>query len=193
MVREMIVGVHKPNLFPHAGWLEKARRCDRFVILSWAQFSPGNYHNRFRLRDRWYTMSVGRSLVPLAAKQYTDAAGDWERIRRRLPADLHAAFARFDGCATDSLVETNVAVIRRMLDILGIKTEIVMDYPTDLTGGARLVDLCKYYGATVYLSGPSGPKYMDMGMFQAAGVGFEIQEKGVGHGRAGLELVAEAI
>jgi len=188
----MILAAHQPNYFPAGSFWDRLRRADRFVILAQCQYERGNYHNRFALGGSWYTMPVSQRLEPLVAKRYNDHAANWERIRRRLPVAYQRAFARFDGCCTESLVETNVAVIRRLCAILGIGTEIVMDYPTDLRATDRLVDLCKHYGADTYLSGPSGPKYMDMDAFERAGIRVEVQETRPEHRRAALELVAEA-
>lgn len=184
----MIVAAHQTNFFPYAGIIEKARRCDRFVVLTQAQYSRGNYHNRFLLDDRWYTLAVNQTLEPLACKRYKSPRGDWEAIKRRLPA--HAdVLARFDDLITDSLVETNVAIIRRLFSFLEVEADVVLDYPTELTGTARLVDLCQRNDATVYLSGPSGKKYLDDAQFERAGIVVEYQE--AGDRRAAVELLME--
>lgn len=187
----VIVAIHQPNFFPYEGVLSKIAACDRFVILAHCQYERGNYHNRFRLNDHWFTMPVSQALEPLVAKQYIDPRANWERIRRRLPESFQPAFSRFDDCVTGSLVETNVTIIRWLCTVLGIGTEIVMDYPTALRATDRLVDLCRHYGATTYLSGPSGPQYMDMGAFERAGLRVAVQESKPEHRRAALELVIE--
>ena len=184
----MIVGVHQPNFFPYEGILDKIRRCDRFVLLGHAQFSPGNYHNRFDLLGRWYTMSVNHALEPLAAKRYRDCARDWATIKRRIHPRYAAVLDGFDDCVVDRLVETNAAIIRRICERVGIQTEIVMDYPTDLGRTERLVDLCRHYGATAYLSGASGPKYLDFDLFGGAGIDVAVHDGAAR--RAAVEVLA---
>ena len=171
----MRVGAHQPNFFPHERLLQRIAACDRFILLGHAQFEKGGYINRFRHQDRWYTMAVNRGLEPILFKHYVTHAEDWATIRRRLPEyDL----APFDADVCDRVAGTNLAVLRRCCAKLGITTELVMDYPTDLRGTARLVDLCQFYGASVYLSGPSGAHYLDPAAFPAATIHLEIQPGG---------------
>lgn len=187
--RKVVLAAHQPNFFPYSGVLDKARRCDVFVLLGHVQFTRGNYHNRFNLGNRWYTMGVNQALEPLVAKRYNDPHGDWQAIKRKLPA-----YARildgFDDCIGSSLVDTNAAIIRRLFEHLGIVCRVVTDYPTELSATARLVDLCQHYGADAYLSGPSGRKYLDVAPFGAAGINVEWQ--GPVEPKAAVELLVES-
>lgn len=166
----MIVGIHQPNFFPYEGILEKIRRSDLFVLLTHAQFSPGNYHNRFQLGERWMTMSVNRGLEPLTQKRYLRPEADWRRIKESSGRDMLRVF---DSCISPSLVETNVAVVRQLCRMLGITTSIVIDEPSELQRTERLLQICQAHQATVYLSGPSGRKYLDLTLFEHAGI--EVQ------------------
>lgn len=187
----MIVSIHQPNLFPFEGILEKIRASDRFIVLTQCQYERGNYQNRFHLNDCWYTMSVSQRLEPLTDKRYNAPQADWAAIKRKLP-DYADILSKFDDCIGPSLVETNVAILRRICVMLGIKTQIVMDYPTTLNATHRLVDLCKHYGATTYLSGPSGSKYLKTELFAAAGIMVEVQ-KPTTRGKAAIEMLSEAL
>jgi len=40
-----------------------------------------------------------------------------------------------------------------------------------------LVDICKYYNATKYLSGPSGKNYLDFSLFEKENIEVEIQDQ----------------
>jgi hypothetical protein len=135
-------------------------------------------------------MSAGQSLEPLFAKQYRRPHEDWARIKRRLPA-YERELSLFDEDICASLVECNMRILHRLLELLEIRTEIVVDYPTELSSTARLVDLCKHYGATTYLSGPSGAKYMDEELFRAAGILVEYQQP-TAQRRAAIELLRES-
>jgi hypothetical protein len=59
----------------------------------------------------------------------------------------------------------NSNIIFKIKDILNIKTKIIFDYPTELKGTERLVDICLKNGAKTYISGVSGSKYMDLDKF----------------------------
>lgn len=184
----MIVSVHQPSFFHYEGGLDKIRQSDLHIVLAHAQFERGNYQNRFRLGERWFTMSVNQRLEPLNKKFYANPRVDFEAIKRRIP-EYAGALSRFDDLIQESLVLTNVGIAKRVCEILGIDTPFVFDGPTELRGTARLVDLCRRAGATTYLSGPSGPKYLDFDLFQEAGIEVDVQERG--SARAAVELLLE--
>ena len=54
--------------------------------------------------------------------------------------------------------------------MLDIKTEIVFDYPTESKSTDRLLDLCKHYDATEYLSGVGAKEYLDECVFENNGI-----------------------
>ena len=81
-----------------------------------------------------------------------------------------------DQYITPSLSGTNCGIITHLAKIINPNVEIVYDWPTHLLGTERLVDICKYYGATTYIAGPSGKKYMDMSLWKNAGINVEFHE-----------------
>lgn len=156
----MIVSVHQPNFCPYSGFFEKVRKADLFVIMSHCQFEKGGYQSRFN-HNGWHTMSVNRGLIPLHEKKYINYDEDWTRIVNKYP-NLQV----FDDCIGEDLVETNTSIIVKACEILGIDTMIVTDFPTKKTGTERLVEICKHYRATKYLSGPSGRNYLNQDLFK---------------------------
>lgn len=187
----MVVSIHQPNFFPYEGVLDKIRRSDIHVVLAHAQFERGNYQNRFGRGGYWYTMSVSQKLEPLVEKRYTKPHEDFAAILRRLP-ERAGLLAEFTDLIGESLVETNVGILRRICERLRITTPIVLDHPTDLRSTERLVDLCQQHGATTYLSGASGPKYLDISLFARAGVRVEVQDIALTGRRAAIDVVAGA-
>jgi hypothetical protein len=165
----MIVTIHQPNFCPWLPFFEKMARADLFVLLTECQYEKNGYQNRFRYADQWYTMSTARGLSPICTKHYLNPEEDWERIKHRLPQfDL----GWLDECLGQSLAHTNLRIIEAMARRLGIATPIVEDFPTEATGTDRLVELCQEYGATTYLSGPSGKRYLDLDKFDGICVDF---------------------
>ena len=169
----MIVTIHQPNFFPHMGFFDKMRDADIFVILTHCQYEKNGYQNRFNMGDKWYTMSTNKGLEPIRNKRYLNPAEDWNRIKVNAQ---HEILDSFDNCISESLMHTNTEIISRIARILGITTRIVFDHATELKGTERLVDICKKYNAKTYLSGPSGAKYMDLGLFTEAGIAVHFQE-----------------
>lgn len=164
----MRVAIHQPNFCPTKGYFDKIAAVDIFVIMLNCQWEKGKYQNRFHIGDEWNTMSVNHGLDPIMYKVYTNPVKDWETITKRYP-NLKV----FDKCIGSSLATTNTCIILNALRILGIKTKILFDWPTSLTGTERLVDICKTVKATEYLSGKSGRKYLEPEKFGGIKVSFQ--------------------
>lgn len=169
----MRIAIHQPNFFPHYGFFEKMLAVDKFIILTHCQFEKNNYQNRFRFEDRWYTMSIKHGNVLINEKQYNDHFMDWRRIKEKLP---QFNLEEFNMCIEKKLWATNTNIISRIALKLGIKTEIEIDFETQLNGTERLLEICKYYEADTYLSGASGKTYMDLKLFEDAGIKVIFQE-----------------
>ena len=163
----MICSIHQPNFFPHQPFFKKMEQADIFVILTQCQFSKNNYQNRFKYKYKWHTMRVPHGLKPIYQKEYIDPLSDWQKIKENISGiDLN----RFDNCIEKNLANTNINIIRAIAKTLHIQTEIAEDYPTQLKGTERLVDICKTMRATKYISGGSGVNYMDLGLFEKNGI-----------------------
>ena len=160
----MIISIHQPNFIPWYPFFQKIEESDIFVLMGHCQFEKNNFQNRFNMNGKWYTMSVNKGLEPIADKIYMSPEKDWNNIKTNLK-QYSDVLNQLDECIGENLFETNVNIIRKLCSILNIKTEIVLDYPIELSKTERLVDICKHYGATKYLSGPSGKKYLDLPVF----------------------------
>ncbi len=160
----MIVAIHQPNFMPWYPFFQKMQQADVFVIMVYCQFEKNGYQNRFNLSDGWRTMSVYRGLDIINQKRYVNPQVDWKKIKMSLP-QYSEQLEVFDDCIEESLVGTNVAIIRRAVQLLGLDTKIVIDNPTDLSGTERLVEICADNAATSYLAGISGRNYLDEGLF----------------------------
>lgn len=173
----MRVSIHQPNFIPWMPFFEKIKSVDIFIILTHCEYEKGGFQNRFQLGNEWFTMPVIKSSnkTLITDKYYLDPAANWKKLKEKL-FSYHWELDRFDNCITDSLAETNVAIIRNIAKQLNIKTEIITDFPTELKGTDRLVELCEYAGATSYLSGISGKLYLELDKFRAAGIDVEFQE-----------------
>jgi len=70
------------------------------------------------------------------------------------------------------LSRINIALLRGLCDLLGIRTPFAMSRDFAPTGhkAERVLSLCKAAGATHYLSGPAARAYLDPAPFAAAGI-----------------------
>ena len=180
----MTVSIHQPTFIPYAGFFEKMKQSDVFVIMGYCQFEKGKYQNRFYTNSAWHTMSVNSGLQPIIKKRYLNPAKDWEKIIGKFPK-----LQEFNDFISHDLWRTNTSIIVKAANMLGIKTKIVFDYPTDLKATDRLVDICKHYGATKYLSGISGKNYLDLSIFSDHKIEVEFQDENKMDKRPLVELI----
>lgn len=170
----MICTIHQPNFFPYYPFFQKMAAADVFVLLTDCQFEKNGYQNRFMLGGRWHTMSVNRGLESIRAKRYLSPERDWNKIKSNVGmCDL----SDYDDCISSDLVDTNYRIILRLKGRLGIGTVMYTDRPTGATATERLVRICQMHNADTYLSGISGRKYLDLSMFENAGIQVIFQKE----------------
>jgi len=174
----MTISIHQPNFFPYYPFFQKMIDSDVFVILTHCQFEKNNYQNRFNKDGKWYTMSVNKGLDPINTKTYINPIKDWERIKNMLPK-YRNLLNEFDYCIDTDLSSTNINIILRIKEMLGIKTQILFDYPTEFFSTERLVDLCIKNKATKYISGISGINYLDLELFRNNNIDVIYQDKNI--------------
>ena len=172
----MIITIHQPNFLPWYPLFQKIEGADKFVFLNNAQFQKNNLQNRFNFNDKWHTLSVNSGLDTITTKKYLNPKKDWDKIKSNLK-DYSNILDRFDDLIKDDLVETNTKIVERICNILDIKTEILSDYPTNLTSTDRIVDICMHYKADTYLSGISGKNYLDLNKFEENGIKVIFQDE----------------
>jgi hypothetical protein len=187
----MRVTIHQPNYLPWRGFVEKARAADLLVLLDTVPFTRGGYTNRTRFRSTaergwsWMTVPVKASLgQPIRTveidgtswrhKHYATIHQTYKRTElwSRLGPLLQGHYAR----EWRTLSALNSALIFVLLGAYGVRTPILWasELKSRGTGSELLLNLCCELGADVYLSGESGPKYLDRKSFGAAGVQIQL-------------------
>ena len=167
----MKLTIHQPNLIPWIPFFEKMKEADVFVILGHCQFEKGGFQNRFKHKDFWNTLSVSRGIDTIVNKRYTNYHYDWIKIAKRLGISDYLK-DEIGSLLSESLYQTNYNLIKLIAKRLNIKTKIVSDYNTNKLGTYRIIDICKHYEATEYISGPSGSKYLNLTLFENIKVSF---------------------
>ncbi len=167
----MTISIHQPNFVPWKPFFDKIAKSDLFIVLGNCQFEKNNYQNRFKVGDQWHTMSVASGNIPIVQKRYLHPTKDWKRI-----TDKFYKLNEFNDLVSHDLWRTNSSIIVRACHHLKIKTPSRYDYPTELKGTERLVDICVKHGATKYLSGQGGKKYLDLELFKTYNIEVIFQE-----------------
>jgi hypothetical protein len=176
--------IHQPNLFPRLSTLAKLHAADTWVVLDDVQFTRGAYQQRCRLaatsdptRQQWLTVPVhlphGRATT-ISQVRVVDPAATRHRAHRLLqqyyarsrywpplePA-LSQVLATLD--TSDQLADLSEASTRALLTLTGWRGTVLRS--SDLTArtgkSQRLAELTCAAGATTYLCGTGGARYLD--------------------------------
>ncbi|AIJ22981.1 WbqC family protein [Amycolatopsis methanolica] len=183
MPETLSCAVHQPNLFPRLSTLAKLARADVWVVLDDVQFNARDYQHRARLAaaadpeaQRWLTVPVHRP------RGRDSRIGE---LRLADPAATHRTMSRlvrqyYGRCAhwaeTGEIVEEVLAAlalnehlavvaevsVRAMLHRLGWRGDVLRSSELPARDGRseRLADLTAAVGASTYLCGPGGAKYL---------------------------------
>ncbi len=185
--------IHQPNLFPRLSTLAKIYAADTWVVLDDVQFTRGAYQQRCRLaatsdpaRQQWLSVPVhlphGRE-TPISQVQVIDPAATRHRMHRLLqqyysrsrhwPASEEAlgqVLATLESSAL--LADLSEASTRALLTLTGWQGTILRS--SDLTSATsksrRLAELTRAAGATTYLCGTGGARYLDHWPFTLDGL-----------------------
>lgn len=188
----MIVTIHQPQYLPWLGYFDKISKAQVFVLLDNVQFKKNEWQNRNRIRTaqgmQWVTVPVLHDFGQKINETKINNKENWRRSHLRT-LELNYSKAPFFGtyfpqfeqllnAEWDNLSNLNVACIRLLIKLLGIKTKVVLasEYEATEHTVLRLVDLCKHFKAATYLSGEGGEKYLDLSQFKNNGIDVQIQK-----------------
>lgn len=188
----MIVAIHQPQFMPWPGYFDKLDRCDHFVLLDTVQYKKNEWQNRNRIKTaqgaQWLTVPVSFSFPAAIGDVAVNEGANWRHKHwqslvtnySKAPQwqALEPALKKLYDQVWSRLSDLNRATIELLKAELAIDTPVTWasemgDLDGDPTG--RLVDLCRELGADHYLSGIDGASYMDLGQFEAAGIGVIFQ------------------
>jgi hypothetical protein len=153
----------------------KMNDADVFVILRHCQFEKNGFQNRFQYEDKWMTMPIKQGIESIYDKRYVNPHDGWAKIKRKITGQCNKFLDDFDQDIEESLWQTNYNVIKRIALQLGINTKIILDEPTTLRSTERLVQICKDLGATKYIAGTGGKKYLDTTLFDKESIDVQYQ------------------
>lgn len=183
----MIVSIHQPENMPWLGFFDKLRQSDMFILLDNVQFRKNYFQNRNKIRTatgwQWLTVPItSKSLMKPINEVRVNNITHWQRpswqaiqqnYHRTEHWDLYAPFfENIYSIEWERLVDLNVAIIKWVVEQLGIRTRLILGSTLAATGHstALLLAQCQELGATTYLSGQFGREYLDTSQFENAGI-----------------------
>jgi len=180
----MIVGIHQPELLPWYGYIDKLYSSDVFVILDDVQFKKNNFQNRNKILTKngeiWLSVPVEAKnrLTNTIRTTNISWVKDW---RKKFIASIkqnyskHPYFSELNDFLVifekehKTLFELNYEILCYIVDILDIKTKIILQSELKPSGQKTelLLDICTKLGATGYLMGSGGSDYFDYELFSS--------------------------
>lgn len=192
MPPKRVAAAHQPHYLPWLGYIHKILLCDVFVLLDTVQFTKNGWINRNKIKTsrgwQWITVPVFHRFGDPIIAVKIDRTQPWQRkhLQTLVSNYSHAAFfdkyrPAFDDiyCRQwEHLVDLNCTMLERLLECLHVRRELVRASDMKLPDGPteRLIGACKAVGATTYLSGPDGMKYMCLERFLEEGIEVIFQD-----------------
>jgi len=189
----LIVTIHQPNYFPYPGFFQKVLLSDIYVVLDRAQFEF-DITNRNKIitpEGSWSRITVpikkGQKFFEVRNVEINNeqswAEKNWDLICKSYgnspffdlyKTTLNSVFKK----KWNLIFDLNFHTLKKVLEWLNIKTEIIFDSELDVTGKSseHLLNICKKLGATKYLSGPGGSDYLNEKIFEQNKIKVEYQK-----------------
>lgn len=211
-----LCAIHQPNLFPRLSTLAKLCAADVWVVLDDVQFTRRDYQHRARLGPRsdpsaqqWMSLSVtlpnGRN-TKIRDVRIVDSDTCRRRVAR-MTRQIHGHGQHWEPVGdeiehvvqlmrqTDQLAEIATASTQSLLKLVGWSGEVVRssEIAARPERSLRLADLALAVGATDYVCGTGGAKYIQEEAFIDHGVEiryFVPPESGMWQGATRVSAIA---
>lgn len=175
----MIVSIHQPQYMPWLGYFDKIDRADVFVLLDTVQYKKNEWQNRNRIKTadgwQWLTVPVNYRYPQSIREVVVNSRERWQHRQRQaittnyrkaphwslLEPFLEEVWTR----QWQTIVQLNIQVVRKLVEILGIETPIHIASETGVfpeDPDERLIAIARHFCADTYLAGSGGHDYMDL-------------------------------
>ena len=185
------VAIHQPQYAPWAAYFDKILRSDVFIFLDDVQFQKNGLQNRNQIKTpqgkTWLTLPVKHSFGQLIKEvEISNTKSKMKNLR-----SLQMNYARADYFSEvyelvssvlkkeeSSISNVSIELIRKILDYLGYKGEILLSSDLGVQSKASnlILELCRTVGAEQYLSGIGGQNYLIQKDFDRAGINIKFQK-----------------
>lgn len=190
----VIVSIHQPHFLPWIGYFNKVLQSDAFVWLNYVQYRKNYYQNRTKVKNAneellWLTLPV-HAKHDTVIDQVMIADSRWrvrisktvEQCYRKAPyfAECWPTLSAAIIGAPDSLDKANYQMFLALMQLLEvnqvrvIRAEEIPVASSDPT--RRLVETCRYLGASRYIAGRGGHNYLRAEEFEKDGIAVIWQE-----------------
>jgi len=183
----------QPQYFPWGGVFEQIKMADIYVHYDDVQFQHGGgFTNRVQVKTAqgivWMTVPVTGASFTSIKETPIDYKHKWRKKHLGL---LSQSFARapFKKDMMDiaeavlapehpDVAELNIKGIEACANYLGMAPAFYRSSALGIGGSStqRVVNICKHFGANVYITGLGARNYIDYNMFEEAGIRLEYMD-----------------
>lgn len=188
----MICSIHQPNYIPYLWLFNKIKESDIFVFYDIAQYTKWDYHNRNKIK--WSNWEILLSLPVSVSlwQEIKDVKFDNKILKKHLRSieqnykkakyyneyiDKIREIYSYDW---DNISEFNINTIKKISEILGIKTKFIVlsdiVEKIDSKSTDALVDICKLVWADEYISWAGWRTYIEEDKFSDAWIKLHYQD-----------------
>jgi hypothetical protein len=182
------IAIIQSNYIPWKGYFDIINQVDEFVLFDDMQYTRRDWRNRNKIKTpqglQWLSVPVevkGKYFQKISETQISEAdwgKKHWKTIHHnysKAPGfdEYAGVFENYFNSVTEPLLSNvNFQLISLVNEILGIKTKLRWSSEFELQEDKteRLVSICQQAGATEYISGPAAREYMDLAVFEKAGI-----------------------
>ncbi|MGQ9706708.1 MAG: WbqC family protein [bacterium] len=182
-----VIACHQPGYIPFPGFFAKMLRSDLFVFMDFVQLNKRSWQVRNRIKTRngptWLTVPVytkGKYHQKIKECRIVDNLWrhkHWEKIRHNYHQspyfkDYSDFFEKIYSKKWEWLVDLNLYIIEGLREFLNIFTPIIIAENVQFkkTKTDLIIEICKYYNATDYLSSDREVDYIEPEKFKKAGI-----------------------
>ncbi len=176
------ISIHQPGYLPWLGFFKKIQSSDIFVFLDDVQFEKNGWHNRNKIitteDSMWLTVPVHVKLGMHLNKVRIDYSSNWiKKHEKSIEMNYNKSsffkkywpdFKKIYEKKYELLINLNLEIIKKSMEILNIKTETILSSSLDIKEkkSTRILQICKSLNASAYIAGTLGKNYIDTNDFE---------------------------
>lgn len=181
-----IAVIHQPQYLSYLGFFHKIAQADIFIVMDSVEFLRRGLQHRNKIKtcqgDQWLTVPVLHQANQHIVDVKINGDVPWGRKHWGTLQTNYSSAPYFEQYAADlkhllqqdwtSLCDLNMALLTWTMQQLDIHIPMLRlsSLPVQGCKSELLISACQATGADSYLSGLGGKNYMDLDLFDAAGI-----------------------
>ncbi len=181
-----IISIRQPGYLAYSGFFKRIETSDVFVYLDDVLYERGQWDNRNYIKSSEGTVLLTVPAYNKFGQNFSEVkivnSENWSKKHRTSIKLNYQKTPYFDKYwphieailseKWEKLIDLNIALIEFFNLELGYKTKTIKSSELELnsSGSEKLLEICQHLGAKTYLSGASGPNYLDEKIFGDTGI-----------------------